>query len=153
MKSSSATISTSESSVLMCTGRPNATATDRSRVNNVHQIRFHKRLSGRLSCDPSTLPSRERAASCQTLAGPPGLPAMHARALSDNGCHSSPVKDVFSDVWKCVSKEISGRSGMHEINLPGLPNTNPSKRVLALWSLGHLHSSHRTELSPACRMS
>lgn len=82
----------------MCTGRPSATATDRSRVNSVHQIRFHRRLSGRLSCDPSTLPSRERAPYCQALAGPPRLPAVHARALSDNSSNSSPIKDILSDV-------------------------------------------------------
>lgn len=55
MKSSSDTISTSESSILMETGRPRATATDRSRVKSVHQMRFQSRLSALLSCEPSML--------------------------------------------------------------------------------------------------
>ena len=55
MKSSSVNISTSESSRLMWHGRPRATATDRSRVKRVHQIRFHSRLSDLLSWEPSTL--------------------------------------------------------------------------------------------------
>jgi hypothetical protein len=55
MKSSSETISTSESSVLIETGRPRATATERSLVNKVHHTLFQSRLSGRLSCELSTL--------------------------------------------------------------------------------------------------
>lgn len=55
MKSSSDTISTSESSMLMETGRPSATATDRSRVKSVHQMRFQSLLSALLSCEPSML--------------------------------------------------------------------------------------------------
>ena len=43
------TISTSESSVLIWTGRPSATAVDRSRVNNVHHTRFQIRFSTLLS--------------------------------------------------------------------------------------------------------
>lgn len=41
--------------MLMETGRPSATATERSRVNSVHHIRFHNRLSVFVSCEPSTL--------------------------------------------------------------------------------------------------
>ena len=39
----------------MDTGRPRATATDRSRVKSVHQMRFQSRLSALLSCEPSML--------------------------------------------------------------------------------------------------
>ena len=41
--------------MLMETGRPRATATDRSRVNSVHQMRFQSRLSALLSCEASML--------------------------------------------------------------------------------------------------
>lgn len=41
--------------MLMETGRPRATATDRSRVNKVHQMRFQSLLSALLSCEDSIL--------------------------------------------------------------------------------------------------
>ena len=55
MKSSSVSISTSESSTLIPVGRPMAVATERSLVKSVHQIRFQRRLSALLSCEDSTL--------------------------------------------------------------------------------------------------
>lgn len=41
--------------MLIAIGRPRATATDRSRVKSVHQMRFQSRLSALLSCEPSML--------------------------------------------------------------------------------------------------
>lgn len=114
MKSSSQTISTSESSVLIWTGRPKATATERSRVNNVHQIRFQRRLSGRLSCDPSTLKTVSQSSSRVTT----NLPSMHARTLRNYSRNSSPVKHVFRNVLS----DVNARPPTRASSSPPIPS-------------------------------
>lgn len=43
-RASSSSSSSTKSSVLMCIGRPKATATDRSRVNSIYHVLFYIRL-------------------------------------------------------------------------------------------------------------
>ena len=106
-KSSAEIISTSESSIFMQHGRPSATATDRSRVNSVHHIRFQSRLSARLSCDPSTLP-RISGTVRSDLGNRNDPPSVHPRPLRDDHRDSTPIEDVFRDICSKVNLGMRG---------------------------------------------
>lgn len=93
--------------MLMHTGRPRATATDLSRVNRVHQIRFQRRLSVLLSCDCSTLCVVSTVVSRQELRyADSDEPSVHARTLGDNDGHSAPVEYVLRDVCSDIRPSV-----------------------------------------------
>ncbi len=101
-------------------GRPKATATDRSRVNSVHHIRFHNLLSARLSWEPSTL---QRVNLGVNHSKATDIPPVHAAALCHDDSDSRPVEDIFRHV--CGNVRLSVRDDRCILRFPSL----------TLWSL------------------
>jgi len=128
-KSSSVNISTSESSVLMPQGLPRATATERSRQNKVHHIRFHRRLSVLLSPDDSTL------RGLVNMIGT-GSVSIYLLCIPDP-CATINATRVQKKTFLVTSIEIIRTDINHhlgsETHLLAPPNTIPSRSMLGLW--------------------